>query len=118
MSPGSEKSNPVIESTPAMTATLLRLFVGLNALHKAHSQACGAVSLGMEVQGRVQDSLDRFLNEPIRANNVVARYLERGGFPYRLSAPDRMEYIRFVNSLAQKDMYGLYFGKEDGTFLG
>jgi len=96
-------------------ATLLRLFVGLNALHKAYAQGCGAASLGMEVQGRVVDSLDRFLQEPIRANNLVARYLERGGFSHNLTAPDRESYIRFANSLVQRDVF---FGKDDGTFLG
>jgi hypothetical protein len=75
-----------------------------------------------QVQLRVYETVDRFLNSPVVAIELLGDYYNLGAFPFDLGAPDR-------DAFAQKYLYSLvsalnhtglkpYYGLEDGTFLG
>ena len=72
-----------------------------------------------EVEKRVIERIDAFLNGPIIANGLTAKFRANGGFPHDMDARDRDAYLRFEYSLMQEiKMDMLYYGLEDGTVIG
>lgn len=72
-----------------------------------------------EVEKRVLERIDEFLNGPIIANGLTSNFRANGGFLHDMDAPDRDAYLRFEYSLLQEiQMDMLYYGLEDGTFMG
>ena len=72
-----------------------------------------------EVEKRVLERIDDYMNGPRIANGISARFRTNGGFAHGLDARDRDAYLGFSYALMQEFKFDmLYFGLEDGTFLG
>jgi len=72
-----------------------------------------------EVEKRVLERIDEYLNGPRIANGITDKIRTNGGFPHNMDARDRNAYLTFSYSLMQQFKFDLlYFGLEDGTFLG
>lgn len=72
-----------------------------------------------EVEKRVLERIDDYMNGPRIANGITAKFRANGGFPHDLQARDRDAYLRFCYSMMQEFKFALlYYGLEDGTFLG
>lgn len=72
-----------------------------------------------EVEKRVLERINDFMNGPRIANGVTAKFRSNGGFPSDMVAKDRDAYLRFCYSLMQEFKFDmLYYGLEDGTFIG
>jgi len=73
-----------------------------------------------EVKSRVTESLEEFLNVPVKANNLVKNFRTNEGFRNALSANNRDAYLVFANTVSQTFQLkqSLYFGMEDGMMAG
>ena len=72
-----------------------------------------------EVEKRVLERIDDYMNGPRIANSITANFRTNGGFEHNMDSRDRDAYLRFCYSLMQKFKFDmLYVGLEDGTFIG
>ena len=72
-----------------------------------------------EVEKRVLERIDDYMNGPRIANGISAKFRTNGGFPHDMDARDRDAYSRFSYSLMQEFKFDMmYVGLEDGTFMG
>lgn len=75
-----------------------------------------------QVQLRVFESTDRFLNTPVVAMSLLEDYYNLRSFPFQLQAQDRdtfaQKYLYSLVSALQSTGLKPYYGLEDGTFLG
>jgi hypothetical protein len=95
------------------------LFFFLLVLISLHHHNTANAAFNYEVEKRVLERIDDFLNGPIVANGLTAKFRTNGGFAHDLDARDRDAYLRFEYSLLQEiQMDMLYFGLEDGAFIG
>ena len=73
------------------------------------------------VQQLVYEKLDRFVQSPVTALELMADYYRMGGFPNDLGLVDREQTIKYLASLMNTlEDTGLkpFYGLEDGTLLG
>lgn len=72
-----------------------------------------------EVEKRVLERIDDFMNGPQIANSISAKFRTNGGFPNDMDARDRDAYAKFTYTLLQEFKFDMmYVGFEDGTFIG
>lgn len=76
-------------------------------------------SFNFEVEKRVLDRLNDFMDGPIKINNAILELRENGLFPHNLDARDRDPFITVAYTLMYEFQFDfIYFGLEDGTFVG
>ncbi|CAB9499784.1 two-component hybrid sensor and regulator [Seminavis robusta] len=94
-------------------SSLLLLLLLLQHHHVVHAE------FNYEVEKRVVERIDDFMNGPRTANGLTAKFRRNFGFPNNLQALDRDYYLRFAYSLLQEFHFDMvYLGLEDGTFMG
>lgn len=75
-----------------------------------------AVKFNFQVERRVLDRLNDFMDAPIKVNNAMEKFLDSGVFEHDLDARDRDEFVRLAYALMHEfDLDYVYFGLEDGT---
>ena len=67
---------------------------------------------------RVKEELKKFMNVPRAAMEIFDSFYYKGGFPNNLQAPDRYYSLQFIHSLIDVTEQVIFYGLEDGTFLG
>ena len=97
--------------------------------HNNHSVVSGASSSSSssssrsgaaerQVQERVRENVDHFMNAPVLATSLLRDFVDLGGFPHDLQAPDRDGALRYLFSQVQTNHLKVYYGLETGVFLG
>ena len=72
-----------------------------------------------EIEKRVLERIDDFMNGPQLANSISAKFRTNGGFPNDMDSRDRDAYAKFSYTLMQEFKFDMmYVGFEDGTFIG
>jgi hypothetical protein len=72
-----------------------------------------------EVEKRVVERIDDFLNGPRTASGIIEKFRTNGGFAHNMDARDRDMYLRLAYALQQEYLFDLiYVSLEDGTFIG
>jgi hypothetical protein len=98
---------------------ILLLLVG-NA-HPARAAASASASsnsnnyFNFEVEKRILERLDFYLNGPVGVNDMIQKFRTNGGFPHDMLSADRDSYLALAYAMPQPLVY---FGLEDGTCLG
>jgi uncharacterized membrane protein len=106
-------------SSPSPFRLLSSVYLLLLLLHA--STTVMAVQQYNQVQLRVFENIDRFLDNPVEKLNLFHAYYDLGGFPNNLTAPDRTEARKYLYALITAlDEAGLkpFYGLEDGTLMG
>ena len=71
-----------------------------------------------QVQLRVRENIDYFMNTPVLATSLQADFFDLGGFPHQLEAPDRDLALQYMFSQVQTRQIKVYYGLESGVFVG
>ena len=80
------------------------------------SVEANSVKFNSQVERRVLDRLNDFMDAPIKVNNAMEKFLDSGVFEHDLDARDRDEFVRLAYALMHEfDLDYVYFGLEDGT---
>ena len=92
---------------------LLILLISL--LHKGFANE--AAELERQVQERVRESIDYFMNAPPLATSLQSDFYDLGGFPHGLQAQDRDLALQYMFSQVKTQQVKIYYGLETGVFL-
>ena len=94
------------------------------------SALCGLVLLSIafrpveatfnyEVERRVFERIDDFMRGPMIVTSLLERFLKNGAFPEQLAVGDKDSYSTLSYSLLNEYKFDMiYYGTEDGMFLG
>ena len=83
------------------------------------SSASSSSFFNYEVEKRVLERIDDAMTNPVVATGLQSKYRANFGFNNFIAAQDRDEYLKLSYSLLQELRVDLvYFGLEDGTFMG
>jgi len=77
---------------------------------------CHAAEFNQEIEKRILERLDFFLNGPTSSTRVIRNYQENGGFSFgNIEASDRNQFLKLAYGVPEPLVY---IGKEDGLCTG
>uniref|UniRef100_A0A6U3T687 G-protein coupled receptors family 3 profile domain-containing protein n=1 Tax=Ditylum brightwellii TaxID=49249 RepID=A0A6U3T687_9STRA len=76
------------------------------------------IELQIEVENRVRERIHEFMKGPTTINDLISELRTNGGFPHNMDARDRDAYLKLCFTIVKKFDVKVYYGLEDGTFLG
>lgn len=106
--------NP-ITCTPYRNGILLLVLLSHGLVAPASAAATAAER---QVQERVRENVDYFMNAPVLATSLHSDFYDLGGFPHGLQAPDRDLALQYMFSQVKTRRLKVYYGMETGVFLG
>jgi len=72
-----------------------------------------------EVERRVFERVDDFMSGPVHVALLLERFRKNGAFPHQLDVKDRDAYSTLAYSMLNEYQFDMvYYGMEDGTFVG
>ena len=89
-----------------------------NAFSSRTLSSATASASERQVQLRVRENIDYFMNAPVLATSLQSDFFDLGGFPHDLEAPDRDLALQYMFSQVQTRQIKVYYGLESGVFVG